>query len=148
MMSLKGYLGDILIDYSPLLCYGEFQHGIIGWAMHELSVTKSIFQIVLKHAQRCDVQKIISVTLEIGALSDLQSEWVQRYFDHLSRGTVVEGAKLKITHVPAVFYCSHCQNSFEIRSLLEEELSCVQCQSKEVVLISGREYHVKNMEAQ
>ena len=116
--------------------------------MHELSVTKSIFQIVLKHAILRDVNKVLTVNLEIGSLSDLQTEWVQRYFDRLSRGTVVEGAKLTIVRVPAVFSCEHCQRSFEINSLLREELACVHCSSREVTLVSRREYHVKNMEVQ
>lgn len=114
--------------------------------MHELSVTKSIYQIVMKHALLGRVSRVVSVNLEIGALSDLQSEWVQRYFDRLSRGTVAEGAKLKITRVPAVFQCNRCRQSFEISSLLEEELSCQRCHSREVSLVSGREYHIKNME--
>jgi hydrogenase nickel incorporation protein HypA/HybF len=116
--------------------------------MHELPVTKSIFQIVLKHAEMGDVKRVISVNLEIGALSDLQTEWVQRYFDRLSRGTLVEGAQLKINRVPAVFRCNRCHRSFEINSLLEEDLSCRHCDSREVSLVSGREYHVKNMEVQ
>jgi hydrogenase nickel incorporation protein HypA/HybF len=116
--------------------------------MHELAVTKRIFEIVLKHAKMGNVERVISVNLEIGALSDLQSEWVQRYFDHLSRGTVVEGAKLKIQRVPAVFRCNRCQRLFAVNSLLEEDLSCRWCQSRKVSLVSGREYLVKNMEAQ
>ena len=116
--------------------------------MHELHVTKSIFQIVLKHAIKGNVNCVQSVNLEIGALSDLHVEWIQRYFDRLSRGTVVEGAKLKIKRVPAVFECNRCYQSFEIDSLLENDLSCPHCQCREVNLISGREYHVKNMEVQ
>ena len=116
--------------------------------MHELPITKSIFQIVLKHARANDVEKVISVDLEIGALSDLQDEWIQRYFDRLSRGTVVEGAKLKTNRVPAVFRCNCCQEQFGVHSLLEEDLSCRQCNSRDVTLISGREYRVQSMEAQ
>jgi hydrogenase nickel insertion protein HypA len=114
--------------------------------MHELYVTKSIQQIVLKHAIKGHVCKVLSVNLEIGALSDLQSEWIQRYLDKLNIGTVVEGAKLNITRVPAIFHCNQCQQSFEIYSLLEQDLSCKQCSSKEVSLVSGREYRIKNME--
>jgi hydrogenase nickel incorporation protein HypA/HybF len=116
--------------------------------MHELHVTKSIFQIVLKHAIKGNVNCVHSVNLEIGALSDLQGEWIQRYFDRLSRGTVVEGAKLQIKRVPAVFECNRCHQLFEIDSLLEKNLSCPLCQNREVKLVSGREYHVKNMEVQ
>ena len=114
--------------------------------MHELSVTKSIHQIVMKHALSGRVNRVLSVNLEIGALSDLQSEWIQRYFDRLSRGTVAEGAKLIINRVPAVFRCNQCHLSFEIYSLLKEELSCHECHSREVRLVSGKGYHVKNME--
>lgn len=115
--------------------------------MHELPVTESIFQIVLKHAQKGGVKRVVTINLEIGALSDLQSEWIQRYFDHLSRGSVVEGAKLKITRIPAVFHCDSCDQSFEVTSLLEEgSLRCKQCRSQEVTLVSGREYRIRDME--
>lgn len=79
--------------------------------MHELAVTKSIFQIVLKHANRGQVNRVVSVNLEIGALSDLQQEWIQRYFNYLSHGSVAEGAVLKIDGVLAVFHCSHCRST-------------------------------------
>lgn len=115
--------------------------------MHELVVTKSIFQIIIKHAQKNNVKKVLSVNLEIGALSDLQSEWIQKYFDRLSRDTVAEGAKLIITKVSAVFRCNHCEQSFEVYSLLNQALYCQKCHSKEISMVSGKKYHVKNMEA-
>jgi hydrogenase nickel incorporation protein HypA/HybF len=114
--------------------------------MHELSVTKSIFQIIMKHALKNHVKEVLLVNLEIGALSDLQNEWIQKYFDRLSRGSVAERAKLKITKVPAVFKCNSCEQSFKVTTLHEKELSCQSCHSNEITLISGREYHVKNME--
>lgn len=115
--------------------------------MHELPITKSICQIVLRHAKKSHVKRVIAVNLEIGALSDLQDEWIQRYFDRLSRGTVVEGAKLKTNRVPAVFRCDACQAQFEVNALLDADLSCAQCHSSQVSLVSGREYQVKSMEA-
>ncbi len=114
--------------------------------MHELPVTKSICEIVLRHAANNDATKVLSVTLEIGALSDLQREWLQRYFDHLSRGTVAEKARLDIDRVPAVFRCRGCHQSFEVLSLLGESLACGQCRSGDVILVSGRQYMVKRIE--
>jgi hydrogenase nickel incorporation protein HypA/HybF len=116
--------------------------------MHELPITKSIFQIVLTHAMMNRVERVIAVDLEIGPLSDLQAEWMQRYFDRLSRGTVVEGAILRTNRVPAVFRCNACQAQFEVCSLLDADLCCAQCHSGNVSLISERAYHVKSMEAQ
>lgn len=119
-----------------------------GQNMHELPITKNIFQIVLRHALANDVNRVTAINLEIGSLSDLQPTWVQRYFDRLSQGTVVEGAQLKVIRVPAVFHCNDCRRSFEIKSPLEEGLSCQHCHSIDVAMVSGREYRVKNMEVE
>ncbi len=116
--------------------------------MHELPIAKSIFDIVMKHAQANNVKKVFSVNLQIGALSDLQSEWMQRYFDRLSRGTVADGAKLKAKRTPAVFRCGDCQQSFEIGSMPVEDVKCSLCNGDNISLISGTEYRVSNMEAQ
>ena len=114
--------------------------------MHELPVTKSICEIVLRHAAKNDAVRVVSVTLEVGALSDLQREWVQRYFDHLSRDTVAEGAWLDIDRVPAVFRCNRCGQQFEVSSLLEGDFGCGRCRSADVVLVSGKQYLVKSIE--
>ena len=45
--------------------------------MHELPVTKSILQIVLRHAAASEVERVSTIDLSIGALSDLEPEWIQ-----------------------------------------------------------------------
>lgn len=114
--------------------------------MHELPVTKSICDIVLRHAAANGAAEVISVQLEIGALSDLQNEWVQRYFGHVSRGTVAEGAALEIRKVPAVFSCNRCDRRFAVDSLAAEGIACGPCGAEDVQLVSGREYLVKSIE--
>ena len=64
--------------------------------MHELPVTESILKIVLKHARVSGVRKVRTIRLIVGKLSDLEDEWIQRYFDYLSKGTVAEGARLGV----------------------------------------------------
>lgn len=114
--------------------------------MHELSVTQIIFDIVHKHAIRNDVQKVKTVNLEIGALSDLQDEWIQHYFDYISKDSIVEGARIKVSRIPAIFRCRTCDEEFKIMSLLNEKLICRTCNTSDVIFVSGREYTVKNME--
>jgi len=114
--------------------------------MHELPVTNSICEIVLRHAAKNGAARVLSVNLEIGVLSDLQREWVQRYFDYLSRGTVAEGATLGIERVPAVFRCNSCRRPFEVDSIAVEGLACGKCRAEDVSLLSGRHYLVKNIE--
>ena len=115
--------------------------------MHELTVTKSIFDIVYKHAVANGVEIVLVVHLDIGALSDLQSQWLQKYFDRLAQGTLCHGARLVVRQVPAIFMCGDCQRAFEIHSPQEQDFRCPACKGREVSLVSGREYHIRSMEA-
>ncbi|MFP4213271.1 MAG: hydrogenase maturation nickel metallochaperone HypA [Desulfohalobiaceae bacterium] len=115
--------------------------------MHELPVMQEILAVVLKHAVRHQVEQVLAVHLQVGALSDLQEVWMQRYFDHLSQGSLAQGARLHIERKPAVFSCRDCGQ--ETRTCFEnqQELVCVSCGSNSLSLISGREYAVLNLEA-
>ena len=116
--------------------------------MHELPVTKSILDIVLRHADANRVERILTIDLSIGALSDLEAEWIQRYFDHLSKGTPAQGAKLRIQRSPLTFLCEPCSQDFTATREELEGAMCPQCGSMEATLISGTGYTVESMEAQ
>ncbi len=116
--------------------------------MHELPITESILKIVLRHAEVNGVQKVMAIHLQVGKLSDLEDDWIQRYFDYLSRGTVAEGAKLKIERTPVVMRCDACSTSYETEIARMSDLVCPACGRKGGTLLSGREYTVKEMEVQ
>ena len=82
--------------------------------MHELQVTERILDIVLKHASGHDVSRIVVIHLRVGELSDLEDEWLQRYFDYLSKDTLAENARLAIEKAPIVMRCESCASSFEL----------------------------------
>ena len=65
--------------------------------MHELGVTKSIVEVVVRHAQEQSANQVRSVNLIIGEMRNLEEEWVQRYFDRCAEGTIAEGANVSIT---------------------------------------------------
>ncbi len=116
--------------------------------MHELPVTESILEIVLRHAKQNQVKRIVSITLEVGELSDLDNQWLQHYFDYLSKDTTADGALLKIQRTPTVLECSKCGNQFEIEKSQLGLSDCPQCGASEgFSLISGRQYHIMEMEA-
>ena len=114
--------------------------------MHELQVTERILDIALKHAAGHDVSKIVRIGLKIGELSDIEDEWIQRYFDYLSRGTLAENAELAIERAPIVLGCQSCDSSFEIQRQQLGSPKCPECGETKCRLISGREYLVKNIE--
>ncbi len=116
--------------------------------MHELPITENILTTVCKHAETSKVTQIVSITLDIGELSELESEWMQHYFDYLSKGTVAEGAKLKINKIPIVLKCNTCGRTFEIKKSLIGASSCPGCNAtSDFTMVSGRQYYIKEMEA-
>ena len=114
--------------------------------MHELQVMKRILDIALEHAEGHQVRRIAVIHLRIGALSDLEDEWLQRYFDYLSRGTPAERARLAIERMPIVVRCSGCSKSFEVEKPALDAAACPSCGESRCELVSGREYVVANME--
>lgn len=116
--------------------------------MHELPVTQSILDIVVKHAEMNNVKRVHVVNLVIGAMTDLEDEWLQHYFDYLSRGTVAQGARLNIERVPGVVECRSCCQKIEVDKSMMGEIVCPRCGEKKFSLVSGREYYIKNMEAE
>lgn len=116
--------------------------------MHELPITESILNIVLKHAEKNDARHVMAIHLKIGMMSELEDDWLQRYFDYLSKGTIAEGAKLVIERAPAMVECRACLNQYEAETMRISELTCPACGERGGVLLSGREYYIKEMEVQ
>jgi hydrogenase nickel incorporation protein HypA/HybF len=114
--------------------------------MHELGVTRKILAIVLTRARENDVRSVLAVRLTVGELSDLEDTWLQRYFDHLSRGTLAEGAELRITRVPVCLRCDRCAQAFQIDIHRQHTLSCPECGSEDLEMVSGDEYTIEDME--
>jgi len=114
--------------------------------VHELPIVKGIFDLCVKHATANNAKKVISVTLKVGELSDLQDQWIQRYFDYLSKGTFVEGAKLVIERVPLVMRCKLCSESFHVNVQERRQIECPLCRGTKLAYVSGREYRVEKME--
>jgi hydrogenase nickel incorporation protein HypA/HybF len=116
--------------------------------MHELPVIKSILDICLKHAATHSVKRVMAIHLEVGEMSDLEDQWMQRYFNFISKGSIAEGARLLIKRLPVVMQCGNCKTSFQIDIKAKKDIKCPKCDTAEKLsLISGREYKIINMEA-
>lgn len=115
--------------------------------MHELSVTTGLINTALKSLEENQLSKIISITIEIGAMNDYEDKWLFKYFDDLSKGTACEGAKLIIEHKPFIFKCKACGEEFEFDVKGREDIRCKACGSTDFTMISGRQFNIVSMEA-
>lgn len=114
--------------------------------MHELAVTKSILQIVLDQTSQQNGRKVLSISLVIGEMRNLEEEWIQRYFDQISHKTKAEGAIIHVKKKPVAFLCSKCVSDFTANIHLDQKILCPHCSSDEYELISGRELLIETME--
>lgn len=117
--------------------------------MHELPVTEKILAIALKHAEQNKAKKIHSITLRVGGLTDLKDEWLQHYFNYLSKDTIASGAKLIIIAEGIRLRCGKCKTLIETDTKDLQDQRCPHCGETEgFSILSGREYFIEELTAE
>lgn len=114
--------------------------------MHELPIMRNILSVVTRSSQLSEKKRLVNVTLKVGALRDLEEEWVQRYWDYITRGTYAEGSKVTIDVVPTTCECSKCGNIFGYDVFTRKKPCCPECGSEQVSLKSGNELLIDEVE--
>jgi len=122
--------------------------------MHELSAATSIVQTVLKVAKERSVRRVKAVRVELGDLTLLNPDQLKFCFEVAARGTLAEGAELKIERKPATLCCQDCHRTFEwvpvddpLYHLGPTRLTCA-CGSGNVKVESGRDLRIVSMTAE
>ena len=111
--------------------------------MHELTLTEQIASIAIKHGDKNGADKITDLYLVLGELSSVIDDSVQFYWDMITEGTICEGAKLHFKRIPAHFRCNACGQEYE---LADGELSpCPKCQSTQMEILQGKEFHLESI---
>jgi hydrogenase nickel incorporation protein HypA/HybF len=113
--------------------------------MHELSVTESILEITLRHAEQAGAQRVTDLNLVVGQLASIVDDSVQFYWDMVSEGTVAEGAKLHFRRVPAELLCLDCGTRYVPDGV---ELACPGCSGLHVKIASGEEFYLDSIEVE
>ncbi len=108
--------------------------------MHELSVTESILDIALRHAEKAHAQKISALYLVIGQMASIVDDSVEFYWDIISKDTIAEGARLIFRRIPTEFLCLDCENRFKPASGITE---CPTCNGIHLKIIAGEEFYVE-----
>ncbi|MGM0652567.1 MAG: hydrogenase maturation nickel metallochaperone HypA [Bacillota bacterium] len=112
--------------------------------IHELAMTESLLTIVLKHAEENNAEKVVSVQLQVGELRDIVEEWMQHYFDYLSKGTIAEGAKIMIRTIPVSLRCEKCAHLFSA-DIRNNDPLCPLCSCKRCEVTGGNEFLIESI---
>ena len=111
--------------------------------MHELGITQSIVEIADRTAREQGAVRIISVTVEIGALSGVIPESVEFCFASCSKGTLLEQSELLIERILGKGRCPGCGFELEIDPLT---FSCPECGALGLERLQGEELRIKELE--
>lgn len=111
--------------------------------MHELSITQQILGIAQKHGQNNQANKVTDLYLVIGELSSVIDDSVQFYWDMIAENTICEGANLHFNRIPAIFKCRDCAEEFHLKD--GSLTPCPACQSSNVDILQGKEFHLESI---
>lgn len=113
--------------------------------MHELPITQNIIKIAEEHARRANARRVTLVKLVVGDYSGFIGDSIQMYFDIISQGTMVEGAKIEIEHIKPKLRCESCKQLFERKPFSFE---CPFCKGQGVPSEIGKEFYIESIEVE
>jgi hydrogenase nickel incorporation protein HypA/HybF len=112
--------------------------------MHELAVTQSILDIAIRHAERANAQRIVSINLVIGDLTGFVDDSIQFYFDFLSKDTLAEGAQLNFERIASRVQCQACGTEYAPPN--SRLWACPACDALGGEVVAGKEFSVASLE--
>ena len=111
--------------------------------MHEMTLTSSILDLLQTQARQQHFSMVKRIRLEVGALVHFEPEALQFNFNLASRGTLAEGAVLEIVIQPGRAWCPACEREVAMSTHLEP---CPECGTEQLRVISGDQFHIKELE--
>jgi hydrogenase nickel incorporation protein HypA/HybF len=116
--------------------------------MHEYSIAENLLKIIEKQCETHKIKKVKKINLKIGVLKAVIPDCLKFAFELLSKGTVLEGAKLAIKSIPLEVYCPKCGNKFNYENTFEIELCCSKCKNTDIKIKSGNEFFIDSIEGE
>lgn len=113
--------------------------------MHELSVTESILEIALRHANQAGASRVTSLHIVVGQLASIVDDSVQFYWDIISQNTAAEKAQLHFRRIPVELHCLNCNLNYQPG---KGDLACPACGSIQVKVINGEEFYLEAIEVE
>ncbi|MDR3363804.1 MAG: hydrogenase maturation nickel metallochaperone HypA [Clostridiales Family XIII bacterium] len=111
--------------------------------MHELGVVIEVVRQVEQFAgENALTGKIEALVLQIGELSSMVPAYIEAVYPAAIEGTILEQARLEIEVLPANARCRACGKAFNAK---ERKGVCPQCGGKELELLGGREFCIKEI---
>jgi hydrogenase nickel incorporation protein HypA/HybF len=113
--------------------------------VHELGIAQEMLKIAFDYAAKNNAARITQFSVAMSAAADESEDSLRFHFDHLTRGTMAEGAQIEITRVPIPAKCLECGNEFEWTA---EMSACPQCSSARIRALPQDEFKLTSIEVE
>lgn len=111
--------------------------------MHEISIAEGLLELVCEEATRAAATRVRAIRLAVGPLAGVEPAALTQAFDVASRGSVAEGAQLRLDAPPGRASCMGCGADFEV---LSRDQPCPTCASHRWLLTRGDELRLVELE--
>ena len=112
--------------------------------MHELGLVSGILDVVTGTAREAGASRVVSVSLRIGDMAEVNEESMDFAWDVLREDDPLTAeATVQVEYVRPKSVCAECGNEFEHDRF---HLRCPACGSRETRLVAGREMDIVSME--
>jgi hydrogenase nickel incorporation protein HypA/HybF len=108
--------------------------------MHELSIAQAIVDVATRHAAG---RRVVKVEVKVGHLRQVVPDSLDFAFGLVRQGTVLDGAQLVISHIPAAGRCRDCGTESVMDGF---PLCCGRCGGLSMVVLEGEELLVDALE--
>lgn len=113
--------------------------------MHELSIASNLMDIVKQAVDGQSVSRVTSLRIVIGEMSTVVPDCLTFAFQIMSKGSVAEGARLDFEKKSLIGKCGDCGKEFHVENYV---FLCPECESRNVEILSGREFMLKSIECE
>ena len=110
--------------------------------MHELSIAINIVKIASTQAMAASAKSVSRVDLDIGAMSGIELDSLNRALSIAVRDTLLEGTEFSINRIEPLCQCLSCNHLFTPEKVFGH---CPECESPETELIKGKELQIKSL---
>ena len=110
--------------------------------MRQLYAIQSILAKALLKARESN-QRVRSVRVALGEISEIDTAFVQKEWEELSRGTPVERTPLRFRFIKAEVQCMACFQKYHPR---DGKIHCPYCGSYGAKVLSGEEFFLESIE--
>ena len=114
--------------------------------MHEMGIVLHLAKTLDETAKQEHLSKIGSVTLQVGEVSGILTDYFVECWDYFKpRHPVLKDSKLILETIEALTWCDSCKRTYRTVQYGRE---CPYCHSGETWLLKGNECIIKQIEAE